>query len=194
MKAIAVFPNTRDVRLIDHPEPRITQPSDVKVRILQVGVCRTDREIWNFEYGTPPAGSDYLITGHESLGQVVEIGPDVKTVKLGDYVVPTVRRGCPENCLSCANMQQDFCFTGHFTERGIKGAHGYMTEYIVDDEKYMNVIPPDLKDVAVLLEPLTITEKAIIQTYQIQSRLPWECRIEMGVEEKSCHNALVLGA
>src|ERR1044072_3101278 len=87
----------------------------------------------------------------------------VTKVKVGDYVVPTVRRGCPENCMSCEQMRQDFCYTGHFTERGINGAHGFMTEFVVDDEKYMNVVPPELRDFAVLLEPLTIAEKALMQ-------------------------------
>jgi len=194
MKAIAVFPKTREVKLIDHPEPRLERPTDVKIKILNVGVCGTDREIWEFKYGTPPPGSDYLITGHESFGQVVEVGSAVRAVNVGDYVVPTVRRGCPEHCIACEQMRQDFCYTGHFTERGIKGAHGYMTEYVVDDEKYMNLVPPDLKDVAVLLEPLTIAEKALMQVYTIQTRLPWECRLEQGGANQTCHTALVLGA
>src|SRR5260221_10317721 len=110
MKAVAVFPKLKEVRLIDHPEPKITQPSQVKLKMINVGVCGTDREIWSFEYGTPPVGSDYLITGHESVGEIVEIGSGVTDLKIGDVVVPTVRRGCPENCISCANMQADFCF------------------------------------------------------------------------------------
>jgi len=194
MKAVAMFPGSRIVKLVDHPEPKISTPTQAKIRMINVGICGTDREIWNFDYGTPPAGSDYLITGHESFGEVVEVGSGVQSVKVGDCVVLTVRRGCPENCISCENMQPDFCFTGHFTERGIKGVHGYMTELVVDDERYMNVIPPELREVAVLLEPLTITEKALIQTNIIQSRLHWECRISEGASGKSCRNALVLGA
>lgn len=194
MRAVAVFPKTKEIKLIDHPEPNVTRPTDVKVKIINVGVCGTDREIWSGEYGDPPAGSDYLITGHESFGQVVEVGPAVQAVKVGDYVVLTVRRGCPENCIACRQMRQDFCYTGHFTERGIKGAHGYMTEFVVDDEKYMNLVPPEIKDIAVLLEPLTIAEKALMQVFTIQSRLPWECRLEQGGANQTCHNAIVLGA
>lgn len=194
MKAVAAFPKTQEVRLIDHPEPTIVRSTDVKIEMLSVGVCGTDREIWEFKYGTPPPGSDYLITGHESFGRVIEVGPAVKSVKVGDYVVPTVRRACPENCMSCQHMQQDFCYTGHFTERGIKEAHGYMTEYVVDDEKYMNIVPHELKDYGMLLEPLTIMEKALLQVYTIQSRLHWECQIEKGGANKTCHNAVVLGA
>ena len=51
MKAIAVFPKTREVKLIDHPEPQIVRPTDVKIKMLNVGVCGTDREIWKFTYG-----------------------------------------------------------------------------------------------------------------------------------------------
>ena len=109
---------------------------------------------------------------------MVDIGSGVTSVKKGDHVVLTVRRGCPENCISCANGQPDFCFTGHFTERGIKQRHGYMTEFVVDDEKYMNIVPAALKDFAVLLEPLTIAEKSLMQIYHIQSRLHWECRLQ----------------
>lgn len=194
MKAIAVFPKTKEVKLIDHPEPVISTPTQVKLRMLNVGICGTDREIWSFQYGEPPHGSDYLINGHESLGEVVEVGSAVTDFKVGDLVVPTVRRGCPENCISCAHMQPDFCFTGHFTERGIKQAHGYMAEFVVDEAVYMNKIPRELRDYAVLLEPLTITEKALMQVYTIQSRLHWECQIKSGVTDKSCRNALVLGA
>ena len=67
MKAVAVFPASREVQLIDQPEPDIQSPAQVKVRVLDVGVCGTDREIISFQYGTPPDGSDYLIIGHESL-------------------------------------------------------------------------------------------------------------------------------
>jgi hypothetical protein len=59
MKAVAVFPARRQVQLIDHPEPNIKSPAQVKVRVLDIGVCGTDREITSFQYGTPPDGSDY---------------------------------------------------------------------------------------------------------------------------------------
>ena len=46
--------------------------------------------------------------------------------------------------------RQDFRITGDFTERGIKGIHGYMTEFVVDDEQYVVKVPRELRDVAVL--------------------------------------------
>jgi len=152
-----------------------------------VGVCGTDREITSFQYGTPPEGSDYLIIGHESLSRVVECGEKVTRAKPGDLVVLTVRRPCPHaSCIACRSGRQDFCYTGDFTERGIKQRHGYMTEFVVEEEGYLNVVPRELRDVAVLVEPLTIAEKSLEQLKMVEQRLPWD--------GQGHRNAVVLGA
>ena len=195
MKAVAVFPGKREVRVVDHPEPQLASATQAKMRMLDVGVCGTDREIISFEYGTPPSGYDYLILGHESLGEVVEVGPQVKKVKPGDLVVMTVRRPCPHpECTACREGRQDFCFTGDFTERGIKQQHGYMTEFVTEEEQYLNRVPRELRDVGVLVEPLTIAEKSLEQLWLIQQRLPWACPAEPGKPRAHCHRAVVLGA
>jgi len=142
--------------------------------MLDVGICGTDKEIVSFEYGTPPPGSAYLIIGHESLGEVVAVGPQVTRVKVGDLAVPTVRRPCTDpSCIACRADRQDFCYSGQFTERGINQRHGYMTEFVVEEERYLNPVPAALRDVAVLVEPLTIAEKGVAQLKSIQQRLPW---------------------
>jgi threonine dehydrogenase-like Zn-dependent dehydrogenase len=195
MKAIAVTPNDRTVTLMECVAPQVSTPTDVKLRMLEVGVCGTDREICSFQYGTPPDGSGHLVIGHESLGEVVEVGSAVSRVRAGDLVVTMVRRPCAHaDCLACRSDRQDFCYTGDFAERGIKMAHGFMTEFVVDDQKYMNVVPPKLRDVAILVEPLTIAEKAIKQIWEVQQRLPWACPIEPGKARGHCHRAVVLGA
>lgn len=197
MKAVAVFPEMKDVCVIDHDEPQITQPTQVKLRAVAIGICGTDREICSFHYGTPPRGLKHLVIGHEMLGEVVEVGDDVDSLKRGDLVIPMVRRPCPHaHCVACRAGRQDFCYTGDFTERGIKETHGYMGEFVVDDEQFMVKVPRELRDVAVLVEPLTIAEKALIQIHDVQNRLPWTCPIQsaaMGIEHQ-CHRAVVLGA
>jgi threonine dehydrogenase-like Zn-dependent dehydrogenase len=192
MKAAAVNPHTRSTSLVDIEEPKITTPNGVKLRILRVGVCGTDREICAFEYGNPPAGSDFLVLGHETIGEVMEVGPAVSSLKPGDLAVPMVRRPCnhPE-CVACRAGRQDFCYTGDFTERGIKERHGFMTELIVDEEVYMNRMPAELREIGVLTEPLTIAEKAMEQILAVQERLPWGCPGDaIGYK----HKAVVLGA
>lgn len=195
MKAVAVFPDEKQIRVTDHPEPKLSSPKQILARVLDVGVCGTDKEIAHFDYGTPPTGWDHLVIGHESLSEVVDIGPQVSRVKKGDLIVLTVRRPCPEMCPACRAGRQDFCYTGDFTERGIKQQHGYMTELVAEDEGYAWPVPRDLREIAVLTEPLTIAEKGIEQLWQIQQRLPWACPSGPGQKTNgSCHHALVLGA
>jgi threonine dehydrogenase-like Zn-dependent dehydrogenase len=175
VRALAVFPKTREIRVIESPHPARVTGTDVLLRVLEVGVCGTDREIAAFEYGSPPADSDYLVLGHEALAEVVEIGPDVTQVRKGDLVVPTVRRPCAHrSCEPCRANRSDFCVTGDFVERGIKGAHGFMQEWVAESEQHLVKVPRKLADVAVLIEPLTVAAKAEEQAHAVQSGLPWE--------------------
>jgi len=195
MKAVAVIPEKREVALIEHEEPRITTRTQVKLRMLDVGVCGTDREICAFQYGTPPDGERHLVIGHESFGEVIEVGEAVSRLRPGDLVIPMVRRPCPHaHCAACRAGRQDFCFTGDFAERGISRLHGFMTERVVDDERYMHVVPKALRDVGILVEPLTIAEKALIQVDDVQERLPWACEVVPGKGRRACHRAVVIGA
>ncbi len=195
MKAVAVVPAKREVNLIETEPPRLASPSQVRVRMLDVGVCGTDHEICAFRYGAPPSGCEHLIIGHESLGEVVEIGRAVSGIKPGDLVAITVRRPCRhESCLSCTADRADFCFTGDFLERGINNCHGFMTEYVVDEARNMTIVPNALRSVGVLVEPLAIAEKAIEQIWSLQLRLPWVCPHHKEKGMGHCHNAVVLGA
>ena len=83
MRAGAVFPAKRKMEVVALAEPRITSPTEVKLRMLEVGVCGTDREIASFHHGTPPPGSDFLVLGHEGLGEVVETGTAVSRLAPG---------------------------------------------------------------------------------------------------------------
>ena len=175
MRAMAVFPERRELRIIDLPEPKRRGDEDVTVRVREVGVCGTDREISGFHYGTPPQGSDCLVLGHEALGEVVEVGPEVRTLKPGDLVALTVRRPCGDrDCVACRRERQDFCTTGHFRERGIKEANGFMTELVVENEHYLVPVPRRLADVGVLVEPLTIAAKGAVELEAILRRYLWE--------------------
>ncbi len=172
MKAVALTPGTRAIRLVDVPEPAVTSPDDVKVRILRVGICGTDREEALGGRALAPQGRSELVIGHEMLGQVVETGKSVTRVKPGDYAVFTVRRGCGE-CLPCLMNRSDMCLTGEYRERGIWGMDGYQTEYAVDKEQYVVHVPEDLEPIGVLTEPLSVAEKAIDESVRLQSaRLP----------------------
>ena len=195
MRAFAVDVRQRLAAVIQTDAPILTTPSDVELRMLEVGICGTDREIARFEYGTPPPGEDRLVIGHESLAEVLEVGPEVADLTPGDLVVPSVRRPCASpNCSACRGGRQDFCYTGEFTERGIKEASGYLAERVVEDARYLTRVPAELREVAVLVEPLTIAEKAIAQVWQVQQRLPWACGVAQDSRPAQGCSALVLGA
>jgi len=178
MKAICVIPGERDsIHLKDVPKPEINDDDNVLVKVLYAGVCGTDLEINDGLYGEVPEGSDYLIAGHESLGVVESIGEKAALrsgIGIGDYVARTVRRPCP-SCVNCDNGDNDMCITGDFTEAGIKGLHGVMAEYYVDDPQYLVKVPNDHREVGVLTEPLAVVLKGSRQAYDIQlARLRWE--------------------
>lgn len=172
MKAIASVPNTSTLRLVERPEPMITVPDEVKLRVLRVGICGTDREEAAGGRSKAPVDYDELVIGHEMFGQVLEVGQAVTRVKPGDYAVFTVRRGCGK-CLPCTMNRSDMCQTGEYQERGIWGMDGYQTEYVVDKEQYVVHVPAGLEPVAVLCEPLSVAEKAIDEAVRLQAaRLP----------------------
>jgi threonine dehydrogenase-like Zn-dependent dehydrogenase len=173
MKAIVVTPGTANsVRLADVATPSLDSVPNGRgalVKILRVGVDATDKEINAAEYGAPPAGDSFLVLGHESFGRVVAVGDNVTELRAGDYVVISVRR--PGTSIYDQIGAEDMTTDDVYYERGISHLHGFLTEYVVDDAKYMVKLPPSLKDVGVLLEPFTVVEKGVAQAYEIQRRL-----------------------
>jgi threonine dehydrogenase-like Zn-dependent dehydrogenase len=173
MKAIAVFPGKPEsVHLARLDKPSLDEVPGgrgVLVKVLRVGVDGTDKEINAAEYGAAPPGYAFLVIGHESFGQVEAVGPNVTEVQPGDYVVPTVRR--PGKSLYDVIGKSDMTTDDTYFERGINLRHGYLTEYFVDDAEFIVKVPRGLKEVGVLLEPLTVVEKGIAQAYEIQRRL-----------------------
>lgn len=172
MKAVAVIPGQPDsLHLAELPKPAVHEIPNgrgVLVRVLRVGVDGTDKEINAAEYGMAPPGYDFLVIGHECVGRVLEVGPNVTEFLPGDYVVPTVRR--PGGSFYDQVGQYDMTLDDIYYERGINLRHGYLTELFVDDPEYLVKIPRGLKHVAVLLEPTSIIEKGIIQAYEAQRR------------------------
>src|ERR1044071_2336027 len=154
MRALTVTPGRAgSIALVDMPEP---PPSDgpVLVEGLAVGLCGTDVEIVNAEYGEAPPGSDVLVLGHENLGRVID--PGGSDFRPGDRVVGFVRRPDPEPCPACAIGEWDMCRNGRYTEHGIKGLHGFARERWRAAPDALIGIDGSLAEVGVLMEPTTI--------------------------------------
>ena len=168
MRAVVVRPPHPGVELAEVPRPSL-EAGAVRVGVLECGICGTDHDIVDGKYGRAPPADPYLILGHENLGEVLEVAPGAVGFAPGDLVVATVRRGCGVDRF-CRSNRSDFCETGRFTERGIGGAHGYMAEEYVDVPEYLVKVPSALRSVAVLLEPLSVVEKAVFQGQRVLDR------------------------
>ena len=109
------------------------------MRVLEVGVCGTDREISEGLFGVPADGSS-LVLGHESLAVVERDGHGFSK---GDLVTATVRRSC-RHCLACAEGAPDSCLTGDYVERGITRLDGFARELVAEDPAQVIPIPATL--------------------------------------------------
>jgi glucose 1-dehydrogenase len=177
MRALRLDFDTRHLRLADHREPPEPTAGQVRIRLLESGICGTDRSVAEFDFGSPPANESSLILGHEALGIVDQPGP---TLSKDQLVVPMVRRNCGPLCAMCRRGRRDSCLTGEYVERGIFGLHGYLCEFAVDHEDDLVPVPAGLHDFAVLVEPASVVEKA------------WELALRLHIGEP--RQVLILGA
>ena len=173
MKAITVEPKIPETaRYEDFSEPDEREGS-VLVEAVAVGVCGTDVEIVEGNYGWAPPGKERLVLGHESLGRVIDPGPS-SSLKKGDLVVGIVRRPDPVPCPNCAVGEWDMCSNGQYTERGIKEIHGFMSERWRIEPEYAIKVDSTLGILGVLLEPTTVVTKAWAHVIAIGMRTFWE--------------------
>lgn len=176
MKAVVLMEGNcgQYVTVTDRPAPELAGSEDVLIRVLSVGLDGTDREIIRDRYGVLPEGAEQLVIGHELLGVIAEAGPDSK-LTAGQLATVLVRRPCGDSrCVSCRSGQQDYCSTGSYTERGIRGADGFLCEYVVERSEYVVPVPRECAEYGVLVEPQSIVEKVWNQVGSLQQRLAWE--------------------
>jgi glucose 1-dehydrogenase len=172
MQAITVIPlQAGSARLDEVAEPS-SEEGALLVQTLAVGVCGTDLEISQGEYGWAPPGRDRLVLGHESLGRVLE-APAGSGLAAGDLVVAIVRQPDPEPCVSCAAGEWDMCRNGRYTEHGIKQLDGFMRERYRIHPDHVVRLDPALERTGVLLEPTSVVAKAWDHIERITARAVW---------------------
>jgi threonine dehydrogenase-like Zn-dependent dehydrogenase len=96
MKALCWY-GTHDVRIARVPDPRILNPRDAIVKVTLTAICGSDLHLFDGFIPTLKRGD---ILGHEFMGEVVDVGPDVKTLKKGDRVVVPFTIACG-SCYFC---------------------------------------------------------------------------------------------
>jgi threonine dehydrogenase-like Zn-dependent dehydrogenase len=172
MRALTVAPGQPDSARLDDVEEPAAGDAALLVESLAVGICGTDAEIVAGAYGEAPPGEDRLVIGHESLGRVVE-APVGSPVAPGDLVAGIVRRPDPVPCPACAGGEWDMCRNGRYTERGIKGLHGYASERWMLEPQFAVRVDPTLEPVGMLLEPASVVAKAWEHIERVGARAFW---------------------
>jgi glucose 1-dehydrogenase len=171
VRALTIIPGTADSALVHDVGEPAPDEGTLMVETLAIGICGTDLEMLAGKYGTPPAGSERLIVGHESIGRVIET-VDGSGFARGDLVVGIVRRPDPVPCRYCAAGEWDMCRNGRYTERGIKGAHGYASERFRLEPAFAVKVDDALGHLGVLLEPASVVAKAWDHAERIGRRSP----------------------
>jgi len=171
MKAIAVRRGESTPTVIEKPRPEPTD-GEALLKTLRVGVDGTDREVIDKGHGDFPAGDDHMVLGHEAVAVVED--PNGTAFEPGDVVVPTVRR--PPDGESNEYFDRgrpDMAPSGEYLERGIVGAHGYMSEYFTSPADFLVPFPEEYAEVGIFCEPVSITEKALEHAYASRSTFDW---------------------
>lgn len=171
MDAIAVYDDSDSPELIDVPRPT-PAAGEALVRVLYVGVDGTDHEVIAGEHGASPDDDGYLILGHEAVGVVED--PNGTELTAGEVVVPMVRR--PPNGSGNEYFKRgeaDMAPAGQYHERGIVGAHGYMCEYFTSPAEHLVSIPESVAEYGFLVEPVSISEKALEHAVASRSAFEW---------------------
>jgi len=170
MDAIVVSRDDREPRVVDRPRPD-PEPGEALVRTLRVGVDGTDHEVVAGDHGGFPDDSDELVLGHEAVGVVADANDTA--LSEGQVVVPTVRRPRGEPSVHFQRGEPDVAEPGAYVERGIEGADGFMAEFFTSPADCLVPVPERLADRAFLVEPLSITEKALDVAFAARSTFDW---------------------
>ncbi|MFG3341055.1 glucose 1-dehydrogenase [Glycomyces sp. NPDC048151] len=169
MRALTFAPGSGGTLALAEIEDPSPGEGELLVEAIALGVCGTDKELANGEYGWAPDGAERMVIGHESLGRV-RSAPEGSGFAPGDLVVGVVRRPDPLPCGACARGEFDACRNGDYLERGIKQLDGYASELWTVEAEYAVRLDPELSDVGVLMEPMSVLAKAWDQIDRIGSR------------------------
>lgn len=133
MKAL-VYNGPRDVSVKEVPDPQIEQPTDVLVKITTTNICGSDLHMYDGRTDVEKG----KVLGHENLGEVIEIGPAVSKVKVGDLVCLPFNVSCGF-CKNCERGYTGACLTVNPGKAG--GAYGYagMGPYEGGQAEYLRV-------------------------------------------------------
>lgn len=118
------------------------QPHEVKIHIKSTGICGTDIHYWKHGRVGDLALEKNLILGHETAGQIVQVGSAVrKSLKVGDRVAIEPQVPCGE-CYLCMDGHYNLCQSVSFL--GVPPTNGSMQRYLCTDARFVHIIPDNM--------------------------------------------------
>ena len=210
MKAVCWF-GSEDVRVANVPDPTILNPHDAIVKVTRAAICGSDLHLYDGYIPTMERGD---ILGHEAMGEVVEVGPEVRTLEKGDRVVVPFTISCG-HCHYCRHGKWSLCDNSNpnawmaeelygYSPAGLYGYSHMMGGYAGGQAEYLRVpfadsgpikVPRNLDD-----EKLLFLSDILPTGYQAAE----QCDIQAGdtvavwgcgpVGQFAIQSALMLGA
>lgn len=168
MKA-ARWHNQKDIR-VEQVEQPIAKNGDVKIKVAWTGICGSDLHEYAAGPILIPADVEHeltkdkapIIMGHEFSGEVVEVGNDVKRIKIGDRVTVEPIYRCGE-CAGCRAGLYNLC--EHLGFHGLAGGGGGFSEFTTVPEVMVHTIPDDMSfEHAAFVEPAAVALHAVRQS------------------------------
>ena len=151
MKAVRLHKYHERPSVDEIPEPKVTDPLDVLVRVGAAGLCRTDLHIYEGQWEQLTHPELPFTLGHENAGWVEEVGSAVSNVAVGDTVIlhPHITCGLCRNCRAGDDMH---CVNSKFP--GVDGTDGGMADYLLTGARSVVKLDPSLQpaDVAALAD------------------------------------------
>ena len=149
MKAVQIV-KPGELKIIDVEKPTIDEKNNVLVKMTAAGICGSDVGIY---HGSNAAATYPRVIGHEMVGRVEQVGPNVKNRKVGDRVIINQVTSCG-HCYPCRIGRGNVC--DNLAIRGVHIDGGYR-EFIAVPEQDCYLLPDSLSDQdAVMIEPTTI--------------------------------------
>lgn len=162
MRAIVkTEPGPGHLELQDVTEP-ITGPDQVKIRVMAAGICGTDVQIYQGDWPVHPP----LILGHELAGEIVEVGPGVVGLSIGDRVTTETDAYLCGKCTYCRSGNEHLC-----PSRKAIGTttHGGFADYLVIRAAGVHRLPDSVSiEAGALSEPLAVAVHAVRERGQVQ--------------------------
>ena len=144
------------------PEPSVSGDR-VKIKVAYSGICGTDIHAMQ---GTYPSTRPPVVLGHEFSGIVTEVGPEVRSIRVGDRVTSETTYKTCGTCSYCKSGDLNLCGSRQGLGTNVNGS---MAQYVVNHESRLHVLPSNVDLLsAALTEPLACAVHAVIERGQVR--------------------------